>query len=297
MSDMIKIIKKQPASSYWLMKYKNSLTDLIGTLYSLYTFKKGLKNVDLNNPSPFRSIGIETYNRCNNDCPFCPANMFFDKRTPVFMKEQLFSSIIQQLKEFDYQGIVTLSINDEPLLDNRLEKFVKISTRNLQNSEVKFWTNGKLLNLKRLKSLYKSGLRSMTIDNYNDRLELLPNIKNLLKQIKGTEMEKNISINVWLRYKNVVLDNRAGLSPNGNKTNWLIRMRKCGLPFIQFNVNPEGKAFICCLDAYYQNIVGDLNKESIMEIWRGKKLKDIRKNIISSGRKNIFPCKRCDTLA
>ena len=253
---MITIKNEQPMS-YWVAKYP--ILRPLDTLHSLYLFEKKFGKCDLNNPPLFTEVLIETYNRCNNDCQFCPANINVDKRKASFMTEKMFSDIIRQLKEIDYKGVLTLSGNNEPLLDKRLEKFIEISTQNLK-AKVSFFTNGKLLTFERLKSLYRAGLRNMIIDNYNYKLELLPNINKLLERIRGTDIEKDMNISVWVRYKNARLSNRAGNAPNGHKADWLARMRKCGLPFEQLNINPSGLMFGCCVDVYYQNVVGVLNK-------------------------------------
>ena len=40
----------------------------------------------------FCQLSVETYNRCNNDCPFCPCNRNNDTRKPRFMDERLWTS-------------------------------------------------------------------------------------------------------------------------------------------------------------------------------------------------------------
>lgn len=76
------------------------------------------------------SIEIETINRCNNDCSFCPVNRNDDIRTPKIMKEELFYKIIDDLCNIKYTGVISLFSNNEPLLDTRLLKFLKYAKIN-----------------------------------------------------------------------------------------------------------------------------------------------------------------------
>lgn len=79
-------------------------------------------------PNPL-SIELETYNRCNNDCAFCPVNRNNDTRKAHYMDEKLFYSIIDQLRIMDYSGSICLYSNNEPLLDKRIFKFVEYAKK------------------------------------------------------------------------------------------------------------------------------------------------------------------------
>ena len=55
-----------------------------------------------------------------------------------------------------------------------------------------------------------------------------------------------------------------------------IERTPCALLWHQFTVDWDGKVVICCNDWEHNIILGDLNKESISDVWFGKKLKGIR---------------------
>lgn len=77
----------------------------------------------------FFTIEIETQNRCNNDCPFCPVNRHNDTRKPKVMEENLFYTIIDQLRFMDYHGTISLFSNNEPLLDGRIFHFIEYAKK------------------------------------------------------------------------------------------------------------------------------------------------------------------------
>jgi biotin synthase-like enzyme len=50
----------------------------------------------------FSYIEIETINRCNNDCAFCPVNRNDDPRPKAVMDDGLLRAIVSQLQDIDY---------------------------------------------------------------------------------------------------------------------------------------------------------------------------------------------------
>jgi radical SAM protein with 4Fe4S-binding SPASM domain len=58
----------------------------------------------------------------------------------------------------------------------------------------------------------------------------------------------------------------------------------------------DGKVLICCLDWDAKYIVGDVNKNSIEQIWNNKKYRSFRRMVLNGKVKDIPLCKRCDLL-
>lgn len=127
----------------------------------------------------FCTIEIETQNRCNNDCPFCPVNRNNDTRKPAVMKDELFYTIIDQLRAMDYHGNISLFSNNEPLLDGRILKFIEHAKKSLPNARHTLYTNGILLDTEKFSVLVKN-LDALIIDNYDDNFELIPSVKKVL---------------------------------------------------------------------------------------------------------------------
>lgn len=300
----IRIRSLQPPSYYIGAYYIPLFTEAGSTVCNQFMkllFKARNRH---NSTSIFNHLSIETHNRCNNNCSFCPASRHSDKRPPMRMSTIDFSRISDQLHDIDYAGKVGLSNNNEPLLDSRLPSFVSEIKDKVPRASVSIWTNGILLDLTRLRELHSNGFGlgdKLVIDDYSLDRKLTPHIVELMEEIKGTDLEKDLSITVWIRDKNVVLTNRAGRAPNKKGFNPdsfrgdLILRRWCPQPFFRFNINPAGKAHICCYDAYYDHVVGDITKESILDIWYGDELSLIRSELNRNGRRNIFPCNVCDS--
>lgn len=289
---MVVRIKRLQPPSYYLYNYKIPLlTDLalyVRDKWDFWINKYDSKDI------LFRNIEIETVNKCNNDCPFCPASVSRDTRKFAELPEWLFLKILDELKELNFEGEIRLWHNNEPLLDKRLERFIEHTKVKLPSAEISIWTNGLILTFSRLLSLYRAGLRYLLIDSYGDELSVPTNISSILERIRGSEIERDMEIIVWLRYKDVRLANRGGINSAvvGEKTNYLTQKRLCDLPFITFFINSEGFAHICCNDVYYSHVVGNVGTESIVDIW--KRMSVIREEIVKTGRANLIPCMYCD---
>ena len=99
-----------------------------------------------------------------------------------------------------------------------------------------------------------------------------------------------------LRLQNQILTSRGGQSDNRNEI--LTLKSSCLLPFNKIVVQPDGKVPLCCCDPFGKVILGDLNTAKLVDIWNGKKAKEIREILYKkeNSRKNLELCKQCDVL-
>lgn len=240
-------------------------------------------------PSKLITIEIETINRCNNDCSFCPVNRNAERREYAKMTEELYKKIIDELAEIDYVGYISLYSNNEPLIDNRIHGFLEYAVQKLPNAIHALFTNGLLLNDEIFLNLIKS-LDLLIIDNYNDEMVLNENVKRIVNNY--TFENNECEVIVLIRRKNEVLLNRGGLAPN--KESKKTYYSPCILPFIQMVVRPDGKVSRCCQDAYGNETLGDLHNNSIYDVFQGRQYEDFRSNLWSGNRGKIPYCSMCD---
>lgn len=236
------------------------------------------------------TIQIETINRCNGRCPFCPVSREIDSRRTMIMSDDIFEKIIDDLRNLDYSGRLGLFANNEPLLDRQIIKRVKAAKEACPNSYVYFFTNGTLLNETVFLELtqYMDGIE---IDNYNDELLLHENLKPIVELCEKDE-KLNAITRIHLRKLNEVLYTRGGQSPNNNKR--VERDYPCFLPFNQMVIRPDGKVSLCCSDALGKYTLGDVHEQSILEIWNSDKYRGIRKHVLEDIT-SIDLCRFCDS--
>ena len=191
-----------------VMRYINKTTPSIGQYLRQLQFqikcllyKSKNKNFILNKMKEktfplFGMIEIETINRCNGVCSFCPVNRANDSRPYKLMPDEMFYSIIRQLHDLNYTGQIDLFSNNEPLLDKRILKFCSHTREELPKAFLVLYTNGTLLTVETFIGLMKS-LDSLIIDNYVDDLEII----NLLSPFKNCMIDSNtIIIIIMLKY-------------------------------------------------------------------------------------------------
>ena len=239
----------------------------------------------------FRVIQIETINRCNLTCSFCPVNKFNDIREFAKMDRHLFINIIEQLKALGYRGKVGLFSNNEPLLDDRLCEFAEMAKNNLPNAHIYIYTNATLLTLEKFLDLIKY-LDRMVIDNYHDDGKLIKPVQIIHDYIESNNAFKD-KVKICIRKRTAVLTSRGGNSPN--KIASYIPKSSCLHPFQQLVVRPDGKISLCCVDAYGEITLGDLSKQTAIDIWNGELYTGIRNQIMKS-RKTISVCSKCDYI-
>ena len=238
----------------------------------------------------FKYIEIETVNRCNGECSFCPVNKYSSQREYHKMSKELFESIIEQLVELEYNGLIALFSNNEPFIDDQIEEFARYTKEKLPDAYVYLYTNGTLLTKERVFNIIKY-LDFLQIDNYNPGKEKPYTITEAEKIIFENGFEKKY--NYFEIDKEAIRSSRGGNSPN-SKVYYSIDAACC-LPYVQMVVRPDGKISLCCNDALGENTLGDLTKNRILDIWNGALYDRVRKRI-SSGRYNFASCKYCNYI-
>jgi hypothetical protein len=243
----------------------------------------------------FESIEIETVNRCNGTCGFCPINHRDDRRPYAKMSEELFHKIIDELEALDYAGRISLFSNNEPLLDNRICEFAKYASDRLKKACIIIFTNGTLMNYETFVTLIEH-VDVLNFDIYYDNSSVEETPAEVKKILAACLTEKRWKEKVMVQFipRNMIRNNRGGNSKNRKKSYEV--QAPCLLPYIQMIVRPDGKTSLCCNDAMGQNTLADLNTETLTEAWYNSNYAGAR-NRIRTSRQNIGFCKYCDNYA
>ena len=238
----------------------------------------------------FSRIEIETINRCNGSCTFCPVNKNDDPRKQEKMTDELFDKIINELHELDYSGDVGLFANNEPFLDTRLEAFAKKTRELLPKARIEIYSNGTLIKLERFIEIIPY-LDLLVIDNYNDKLKWHDTVKEIREYLKQhPEFKSKVSIR--MRKETALMSSRGGQAPNNSKKKAL--PISCLLPFYHFYIRPDGKTGLCCVDALAKYTIGDVSQQSLKDVWYSETYDKIRE-LIRQGRDRLDVCNHCDS--
>lgn len=240
-------------------------------------------------------IAVETVNRCNGTCPFCPANIHSEVRPYQKMPDELFEKILDEIAGWDrWDGVFSLYVNNEPFIDNRMVEMLQKARRRLPDAKMLVFTNGSLLTLEKLDAI-ADDVDLLIINNYSAKYRLNDPIQKIYDYVKKEKDRfKNIKIVIQKRYANEYLTNRAGTAPNKKRAIKGID-RPCLIPYTDLTIYPNGQVGLCCSDVLETIDLGNIQNDKILSIYHGEAWKEIRRKM-QKGRKGIEICSNCDFI-
>ncbi len=272
------------------VKRKNSFRELLKT-----------NNENINFPI-FSWLEFSLSGLCNRVCVFCPRSNPTDfpnlnKHMPI----ENYQSVIEDLKKINYRGGIIYSGFSEPILYKHIFDVIKITNKLLPNNRIELVTNGDHLKLEKLKKLFDSGLTQISVSLY-DGPHQIEGFKKLQKECNLSDDQFDLRFR-WANVESenglnfgINLTNRAGAinmpEINVKKLKTGIK-RKCFYPFYQVMIDYDGAVLLCNHDWYKKQILGNINEQSILDIWNNELYKKTRNNL-SNAQRADSPCKECD---
>ncbi len=232
------------------------------------------------------------------------------------MPKLLIAKVIDELKEVDYDGVISLNLYNEPLLDSELENNISFIKENLPNSFISFNSNGDYLTLDRLFKFEESGLEEIRVtlhtENYEDenrkkaintffkRLDLTYEVNKFIsnEMIMVEKKFNNLNLIVMCTNWNDIGNDRAGTVEINSKP--IIRNKPCMKPFREIVISTEGNCYPCCnffpnSDISKKFLIGNISEKSIYDIFSSEIMVGFRKNLFDFSPK-FSPCNTCNDL-
>jgi len=204
------------------------------------------------------------------------------------------------LAAIDYDGKILYSAFCEPLLNKDLEKYIALSKRYVPGSRIEIVSNGDLVTLQRLQSLFEAGLDTLSISMYDGPQQIEHFTK--ISQEAGLDETQVILRRRYFEDGNygMTVSNRAGIIDSNEYRDAeeeaireLPLKRSCFYPFYMILVDLNGDLLLCPHDWGKRGVIGNLAKENLWELWKGEKLEAIRQRLMDKDR-NFPPCVSCD---
>jgi MoaA/NifB/PqqE/SkfB family radical SAM enzyme len=234
-------------------------------------------------------VNLEINTDCNYKCPFCPQSSV--QRPIRYITRQGFDRVVQELKALDYAGLVVLSVNNEPFLHPLLLDFCGQVSDELPNAQACLISNGALIREEQIMGLARLARPPrITVDDYTPDRRVIERLSQWLSRPEARHMPVQLLERSW----DETISNRAGNQPGCTTVPADYREVTCAWPFGGLFLTPELKAFLCCSDYRHEMIVGDLNRQSLMEIWSGPALRRVREALLVPDRSAVGLCSRCD---
>jgi 2-deoxy-scyllo-inosamine dehydrogenase (SAM-dependent) len=222
----------------------------------------------------FTSVSIETTTVCNLKCSYCP-NSTDAAKPPTFMPDEMFFRIIDSLHEYAplYHGSIAPSMYGEPLLDKRIETFIRYAKNKFPLATIELFTNGDFLTPERFFSLRDAGVGHFNISQHTPaRSQALSDTLAIVQREFGGEVP--ITINKMLEQNKF---NRGGLvDVEGYSPEICARMSHCIAAYQNLSFDNKGDALLCCNDYQAKHTFGNIASKSIRDIWNGSNYRQIR---------------------
>ena len=247
----------------------------------------------------FSIIEFNLHGTCNRRCAFCPRvdEELWPNKDEEFSFD-LFSKIVNELKEINYSGRVSFSGFSEPTLHSRLPEILSLIKKNLPESFPEIITNGDYLNEKTLTEFFTSGLKFMYVSLYTNK-KTYDKLVDLKKSLKLNDYQFSIRPRNLGSKKNfgLNLNNRAGAvdyETFGKKIKEEFPLKQtCNYPMYTIFVDYNGDTLICPNDWDKRRVIGNVNKENILDIWNCEQFNKVRKKLLEKDRSNK-PCEKCN---
>jgi 8-amino-3,8-dideoxy-alpha-D-manno-octulosonate transaminase len=219
-------------------------------------------------------ISIETTTVCNLRCSYCPNSSI--GRPENFMADAVFYRIIDSVANYNpaFRGAIVPHFYGEPLLDPRLETFIRYVRMKLPSAEVHLFTNGLLLSAERFQALAEAGMSKIVISQHSAKPSA--QIAAVMHSITRSN-PCGVKIEYFDQFHSLEKLNRGGMVKGVARK----RMTRCNL-FQEMVFDFAGNAVLCCNDYLSEHSFGNIMQQSIGEIWNGTAYRKARNSLIYS---------------
>lgn len=312
MKDYIRVSGRRKAFLYFLRR-ENILSQ----------FKDRLKwylaprlNYVVNFPT---HLEVEVALSCQMRCPMCKREQMHKGSKNGVMDLDLYKKIIDEASSRRVYSI-KLSWRGEPLLNNRIIDMIKYA-KDKGIQDVAFLTNGERLNPELSVRLIESGLDWMSIsvdgmnETYNrirwpETFEGIVSKLKFFKECRDTRGYKKPLIRIQTIWSAVKGDpdayfkffenigDKVYIIADQHRSDLVAFERvsgfKCSMPWQRLAVGYNGMVTKCVCDYNELDVVGDASKQSLYEIWHGRKMNECRKMIKNNRIYSMQSCATCN---
>lgn len=268
-------------------------------------------------------IDLELSSACNLSCPMCytTTDEFKKNVTRMNMSYDLFKKVVDECARYKSHYSIRLSWRGEPFLNSHIFDMVRYA-KSKGIKEVSTLTHGGFLNPEKFKELMDAGIDWITFSTdgvgeqyekiraplkFKEHLDKLKKYNEIKKRRKSVKPIIKVQ-GVWPAVEKAADEYYSTFSPLADQVTAsplldFLRMDTnreyienftCPVLYERLTVGSDGKAYLCYNDEMGSVVVGDLNKETVYDVWHGKRLQHAREiHLKHLGVKELPPCKYC----
>jgi len=268
-------------------------------------------------------IDIEISSACNLKCPMCyTITDEFKKDVKVgLMDFELYKKLIDECAKYKPYSI-RISFRGEAFLHPQIFDIIKYA-KDSGIKEVSSLTHGGMLDDEKFRKLIDVGLDWLTIsfdgvgetynkirapNKYDEQITKIKRFSKIKKELGKVKPVIKIQ-SIWPAIAEkpeefyetfegfvdqIATNPLIDYSEDRAKGAQYIENFTCPVLWQRLSVGADGRVLLCINDEMGSEILGDVNKESIYDIWHGKKLQKARDiHLKHKGVDELFPCKNC----
>jgi radical SAM protein with 4Fe4S-binding SPASM domain len=273
-------------------------------------------------------VMIDPARACNLKCSFCPASVRKDNNG--VMDWDLYVKIIEGFKQMPHRiKQLTFCKDGEPLINKRLPEMIRLAKDADIAERIWVKTNGVLLTSDLSCALSDSGadligvsVKALSDEGYKRVTGVRVNYRKLRHLVTElyfscgespkvyvsmvdnhlTDEEKEKFFHDWEdRCDYIAIEEMHGWSAGFSQdttpdsTN-VTKKIVCPFPFYTMGINFDGQVSACQEDWKMLNIVGDLNKQTVAEVWRSLKRVYFLEEHLLRKRDTLPACSDCNYI-
>lgn len=267
-------------------------------------------------------VTIETFAKCNAACVFCPYPTL--ERQGTKMQDEMIDRILDELKGHPWPFMISPFKVNEPFLDKRLLPLCRRINAELPKAHLRLFTNGSALTEKHMREVAELqrvvhlwiSLNEHRPAEYKATMGLdfartTANLDVLHALVEEGEFQHPVKVSkvmgsraadamdeAFARY----VETRWPLFGSHliKRDSWLGFLEENDRPvpdapcsrWWEMNITAEGIVSKCCMDGRSQYPIGDLNKQSLFEVYNEPGLKAMRDN--QASRLTVPVCETCN---
>ncbi|GAA5262986.1 hypothetical protein KTGMC3_P1728 [Methanocalculus sp. MC3] len=272
-------------------------------------------------------LNIEPTNRCNLQCVYCPRKKA--RKGIGDMSWELYTKIIDEAAKYEPLILLNFHKDGESFLHPKFIEMIKYAKDKKVAKTIHLNTNALCWNRKLIEDIIDSGLDDITVsidaaraDTYKKHkgFDLLNEVEKKVQLFFKIRKEKGLD-KPFVRVKMMEFDaihpdeikefydkwadeadmvqitgihNWSGAISNLNITDEQSQIRyPCVIMWYSLVINWNGEVTVCSVDWDTEINVGDVNQQTLHDIWDGCKIKEARKSQIERNYDKFSVCKEC----
>lgn len=269
-------------------------------------------------------IEIQFHNKCNSNCLICPykdMNYSYKKMT-----NELFKKFLNEIDESKLKKIIPY-LNNEPFLDVDFINKVKRIRNKFKKLEIEISSNVSMIREEDIIEMshlditelrlsvfgYKKDTynRIMPYLNYEKTFEELKKISNIMSKsntiisivmIDNGEIDEQEFIDMKKMCNELgfnferwgFLDRSDNVTYKSNNVyNEDVSYCEQNRPLERMHILSDGRVIFCCQDWAHSLVVGNINDNTISEVWNSSIYNDARDSLYIKEKDSPLICKKC----